>query len=544
MIKKNIRFLILTAIMLCASSGAWATTYYFWYKAGNDPQSGTMTRVGAMSASGSVNSQSVTFNGDYCFFITTSDSNTESTAYSSMITEESITSGTYNLSRGNYAGRSMFHLYYGSSVTVTVKYNSSTGSLVAESAASTYTVNASGSNCSFNESSRSGISSGGSCNFTVTPNSGYKLVSASLGDGTKGTITNPSGGTFPANTTSATTVTIGSITGNNTLTITTAEVEVVTNKPIVHAGQKPTVGGTCGINTYAYIAHRGCANITDVTLYYSNNRAFRKDGDYKTLTKNRNYTSGYPAINSIVSVDLTNTEVNKVVKPGETLYLRYTARNANGTSEYSDIVSLLYTCSQFVTQNLAKSFKACPGEHQFTWSDMFISPTPTTWSCTLGGSDATSDFTLKDGQMIWNTEGKSSTSYVYTFTGKKDGYADETATLTITYTVPDTNSGAVSSVTASPTSTKPWTAVSLTATGSKSNMTKIYWTCTPETASISPESAVPASSSTLTTATFKAESTGYSVDYTVTATGYTDKCAAKSASTTITVTPDATEKCD
>lgn len=312
--------------------------------------------------------------------------------------------------------------------------------------------------------------------------------------------------------------------------------------PTMRIGAKPTISASdCSMTVNTYVAQTGCAALTGITLYYSNNRAFRTDGSYKTQSKT--VTSSLPAAaGGSKSFSLTSGDVGAVVKPGETIYLRCTASNASGTSAYSDIVPVQYVCGKFVKQNLNKSFKACPGEHQFTWGDMFISPTPATWSCTLGGSDATSDFTLKDGEMIWNTEGKTATSYTYTFTAKKDGYDDATATLTITYTVPGSISGSISGVTASAASTTPWTAVTLTAAGTKGNMTKIYWTSAPESAEITPSSATL--SSLPATAKFKAEATGYSVDYTVTATGYTADCASSSKSVTIKVTPDVTEKCD
>lgn len=460
-------------------------------------------------------------------------------------TAQSVTSGSsvsftvtptsgYTFTSSSYSGtKSGDILQSGNTFTLTPT-GSGTLSIV-YSLVTTYTITASGTNCSFNESSKS-IAAGGSFDFVVTPNEGYKLVSASC---TNATCSPTSLG----NATTATTITVSNPTAAGTLTVVTAAVSA-SRTPTVRIGAKPSISSDCGLTATAYFAQRGCENIDKLTLYYSSNRAFRIDGKNKTESKEISVSS--PAINTSQNVTLTSAEVSEVVSPGDQLYLRFTAHNTNGTSSYSDILPVKYECGKFIKQNLSKSFKACPGEHQFNWSDMFIYPAPATWDVTLGGSDAKSDFTLSDGVMTWKTDGKSATSYTYTFTAHADGYDDASATLTISYTLPSGSvTGSITGVTATPAATadsptKPYTEISLSAAGTTGNITLIDWTVSPATASIYSESGntLPA------TAKFKAESRTTKTTYTVTATGYTATCASVSGSATIVVAPDITEECD
>jgi hypothetical protein len=193
-----------------------------------------------------------------------------------------------------------------------------------------------------------------------------------------------------------------------------------------------------------------------------------------------------------------------------------------------------------VTADIDVDFKACPGEHQFTWSEMFLSPEPTTWSVTKGGSDAKADFSLVNGQMIWNTAGKTGTSYTYVFTAKKDGYDDATATLTIDYTVPLASSGEITSLIPSETTVNPYQAVELSASGEQGDITMVEWTSTPASATCSDISGdtLPA------TSTFTADKVGSAMDFKVTVTGYNDNCGSVSESVTIRVEPDTEEECE
>lgn len=526
MIKRKWSAAVLLCAMFAMSNAAWGTTYYLLGGTSDNPASwSTLTS----NTSYSFTVDLVQYNN--YVGISTSESVGDLIAISSTYTFTDASNLTYHFQYKEWGGYKYVNVDTKAAGKYTITFNG-TNTYTITAAAASYTISTSGSNCTFSPTSRS-IASGSSNTFTVTPASGYKLVSASVTNAT----CSP---TDLNNATSATTITVSNPTAAGTLTVVTAAAEVASNKPVVRVGAKPTISADCGVTVNAYVAHTGCSALTGITLYYSNNRSFRTDGSYKT--QSTTVTSSLPTLGNSKAITLTSANVGGVVSPGEVMYVRLSATNANGSSPYSEIVPVPFSCGKFVKQNLNKSFKACPGEHQFTWSDMFLSPTPATWSCTLGGSDATSDFTLKDGEMIWNTEGKTATSYTYTFTAKKDGYDDATATLTITYTVPGSISGSISGVTASAASTTPWTAVTLTAAGTKGNMTKIYWTSAPESAEITPSSATL--SSLPATAKFKAEATGYSVDYTVTATGYTADCASSRKSVTIKVTPDVTEKCD
>ena len=461
-------------------------------------------------------------------------------------TAQSVTSGSsisftvtptsgYTYSSATYSGSKSGDIVR-STNTFTLTPTSNGTLTIVYSLVTTYTITASGTNCSFNEASKN-IAAGGSFDFVVTPSEGYKLVSASCTNAT----CSP---TNLGNATTATTITVSNPTAAGTLTVVTAPVSV-TRTPTVRIGAKPSITSSdCGLTATAYFAQRGCQNIDKLTLYYSNSRAFRIDGKNKTESKEISVSS--PAINTSQNITLTSAEVSEVVNPGDMLYLRFTAHNSNGTSSYSDIMPIKYDCSKFVKQNLAKTFTACPGQHQFNWNEMFIYPNPTTWDVKLSGTDAKSDFTLANGIMTWKTDGKTAASYTYTFTAHTDGYDDASATLTITYNKPSGSvTGSISSVTASPAATdesptKPYTEISLSAAGTTGNITLIDWTVSPATAQIYNESG-----NTLTaTAKFKAESRTTKTTYTVTATGYTATCVSVSKSTTIVVAPDITEKCD
>ena len=462
-------------------------------------------------------------------------------------TAQSVTSGSsvsftvtptsgYSFSSATYSGTKSGDIVQSSNTFTLTPTSSGTLSIV-YALVSTYTITTSGTNCSFSETSKA-IAEGGSFDFVVTPNEGYKLVSANCTNA-ECSPTDLGGAT------TATTITVSNPTSAGTLTVVTAAISS-SRTPTVRIGAMPSISDSdCGITANAYFAQRGCENIDLITLYYSNNLSFRVDGSNKTLSVEKSVSS--PTINTSAEVTLTSAQVSEVVSPGDMLYLRFTAHNSNGTSSYSDILPITYTCSKFITQDLSVDFTACPSAHQFDWSEMFISPAPTTWDVTLSGSDAKSDFTLSsDGTMTWNTDGKDQTSYTYTFTAHADGYADATATLTVSYTVPSGSvTGSITGVTASPETTaesptKPYTEVALTAEGTTGNIELIDWTVTPATAEIYSQSGntLPA------TASFKAQSRTSKTTYTVTATGYTSTCASVSESTTVVVAPDVTEDCE
>lgn len=194
--------------------------------------------------------------------------------------------------------------------------------------------------------------------------------------------------------------------------------------------------------------------------------------------------------------------------------------------------------SSFTKNNLEKSFTACKDNHSFTWSEMFT-PAPDEWSAKIYGSetDATSEFSLTGGVMTWNPGSKSSGTYKYTFTAIKEGYITTTATLQITYSKTST-SQTIGDITASVTTTTPWTAVTLSSSfTSGQDIEKIGWT-------VSPASLVAPTNNTGTTAYFKGKALSSSKEYTITARGLTSNCGEGPAKTIkITVNPD-TEVCD
>lgn len=494
----------------------------------------TFTMSGSnLTITTSTASYTVTPSGVGC---TLSPAGAQSVTSGSSVTFTATPTSSYVYSTATYSGTKSGDISKsGNAFTLTP---TSTGTLTVTyvAPAASYTITTSGTNCSFNETSKS-IVSGGSFDFVVTPNEGYKITNIAVTNATA----SPSGS---VNYTTATTINVSNPTANGTLTITTAAVSA-NRAPTVRIGAKPELNADCGLTTTAYFAQRGCANITNVTLYYSNSRAFRIDGKNRTASKSKSVSN--PAINTSTTVTLTSAEISEAVNPGETLYLRFTATNANGTSTYSDILPIKYECNKFITQNLAKSFTACPGKHEFTWSDMFIYPSPTTWSVKNSSNvDAKSEFSLVGDVMTWDPGSKASGTYTYTFTGKTDGYDDATATLTITYTAPsgDAASGLTGLTTSPSTSagspTKPYTEITLNAAGSAGNINEIDWDVTPATAEIYNKSgnSVPAS------AKFKAESRASQTSYTVTVSGYTSGCKSISKTATIVVAPDIKETCN
>lgn len=494
----------------------------------------TFTMSGStLTITTSAASYTVTPSGVGC---TLSPAGAQSVTSGNSVTFTATPTSSYVYSTATYSGTKSGDISKsGNSFTLTPT-SSGTLTVTYVAPAASYTITTSGTNCSFNETSKS-IVSGGSFDFVVTPNEGYKITNIAVTNATA----SPSGS---VNYTTATTINVSNPTANGTLTITTAAVSA-NRAPTVRIGAKPSVGADCGLTTYAYFAQRGCANITNVTLYYSNSRAFRIDGKNRTASKSKSVSN--PAINTSTTVTLTSAEISEAVNPGETLYLRFTATNANGTSTYSDILPIKYECNKFITNNLAKSFTACPGKHEFTWSDMFIYPSPTTWSVKNSSNvDAKSEFSLVGDIMTWDPGSKASGTYTYTFTGKTDGYDDATATLTITYTAPsgDAASG-LTSLTTSPTTsagspTKPYTEIALSANGTQGNINEIDWEVTPATAEIYNKSGntMPAS------AKFKAQSRASQTTYTVTVSGYTTGCKSISKTATIVVAPDVKETCN
>ena len=354
MIQKNIRYLMLTAMLLLAGGSVWGTTYYLigssnsdnpaqWSKlAENTSTEFTLSlafgnNYMAISTSQSIanyisaSGKSYSFSSDDAWEFQTKewsgyyyvwanvksagtytilyDGNTytlvkgSGTVYTvtpsitggtiSPATAQSVTSGSsvtftvtpttsYVFTSAAYSGTKSGDISQaGNSFTLTPT-SSGTLSIVYSAPAASYTITTSGTNCSFNETSKS-IATGGSFDFVVTPNEGYKITNIAVTNATA----SPSGS---VNYTTATTINVSNPTANGTLTITTAAVSA-NRAPTVRIGAKPVIGADCGLTTYAYFAQRGCANITNVTLYYSNSRAFRIDGKNRTASKSKSVSN-------------------------------------------------------------------------------------------------------------------------------------------------------------------------------------------------------------------------------------------------------------
>ncbi|MCQ2337261.1 MAG: hypothetical protein MJ010_08820 [Paludibacteraceae bacterium] len=205
------------------------------------------------------------------------------------------------------------------------------------------------------------------------------------------------------------------------------------------------------------------------------------------------------------------------------------------------------TCTVDVRQkfdphaSVAKNFTACDGSHQLNITEMFT-PAPSNFSArTSGGADATSEFKLENGVMVWNPGNKTTGDYEYNITAKKDGYIDKVEQLTIHFTK-SAPEDYVTRIEASPsTTTTPWTEVTLTAyvNDVKKDVTDVAW-------SVSPATLIePGGDGKTLTAKFKGKSKTSTTVYTVTAKGLSESCGESQADTIeITVNPDKKEDCD
>lgn len=196
----------------------------------------------------------------------------------------------------------------------------------------------------------------------------------------------------------------------------------------------------------------------------------------------------------------------------------------------------------FTANNLNKTFSACAGGHQFNWSDMFT-PTPDSWSAVVTDTetDATALFTLKNGVMTWNNEGKAGGDYSYTFTAVKEGYKNATAVLSFTYTAATAPTGTIGaiSIASGETPTYPWTAVNLQCTVSGADIANVVWSSSNSGLVVS-----TGIDGTTATAYFKGKVVRKDTEYTVTAEGQSVTCGSTAPQTiTITVKPEKEEEC-
>lgn len=127
---KALRMLALLCVLLGFSSSAWAD-YYIWGFNNNgwdvtaSPQAQKMTQNGSIW---SYTHSSFT-NGDYLFFITTSNSTNKETAYSGHIENLTMTQGSFSLIQGSYSGKTLYHIWNPNKEQVTIEYNTANGTL-------------------------------------------------------------------------------------------------------------------------------------------------------------------------------------------------------------------------------------------------------------------------------------------------------------------------------------------------------------------------------------------------------------------------------
>lgn len=298
--------------------------------------------------------------------------------------------------------------------------------------------------------------------------------------------------------------------------------------PIVRWGDKP-VDNNKAITTSAYIAAQGCDGTNQQTVsnirvrfWKENEEANAQIIEYgsSSYTINNVYTKDIPADNDILMSCVGPTKI----------YMEVSGYNPTGWSDYSDRIAMMYQSgNEFWVNSLERTFNACEGGHQFTLSEM-VKPVPDTWSAKVKSSsaDATEDFTLNNGIMVWNVDGKI-TGETYTFTFNKDGYDSKTADLAITFSGESTTSE-ITSISISPsTKITPWVEVILTPTIVGSDIESVEW-------SVSPSTLVVANDDN--TATFKGKAAG---TYTVTAVGLTENCG-KTAPKSVPVVVEADEE--
>lgn len=225
MIKKNIRFLMLTAIMLMAGGSAWAGEYYLLFKEGNINTPANLENYGKKTAD---NIYTWTFDvssGTNCYFTLSTSS-----SYSDMISTMSSTSGDISeasilsardvatgYGQGDHSGDNYkyYRVAFTTTGSVTLSYNSTTKKYTFASAGTTYTVTASvtGGTSSI-DPSEADIAEGSNADFTVTPQAGYDFSSYTCSNATVTRSGNVFNVAPTANTSLSVTYTLRSLTVN------------------------------------------------------------------------------------------------------------------------------------------------------------------------------------------------------------------------------------------------------------------------------------------------------------------------------------------
>jgi len=396
--------------------------------------------------------------------------------------------------------------------------------------------------CTISPSIAKDVYEGDAITYTVTPAAGYIYKTCSF-SGTKSGEIVRSDNSFTFYPTSA---------GTFSVTYGTPGVNV----PVARIGNKIEMS-SADVNVSAYVTSDKCYDVNEIVVYYSNNSGFRNDEGM--VAKSKSFSPVSPAtkfdLKSTHTLTLLASEVETIVGNGETLYVRIKAHNENGYSEYSDVVSIVYENNTFEANPvLITPSDACDGNHEFTWSDMFL-PTPTDYAVIDAfGNNVKGEFSLtEDGQMVWNViesigdDGtvniKPNGTYTFTFTAKRNGYTSANAVLTINFATSGTedaiagiylNDDSGSPVT-SDGSLTPWETATLGATESSSDIVKIGWTVSPVSDSyiLTPTEG--------TSVKFKGKAAGI---YTVTARGLTSTCgSSKSKTIELTVNNDS-EPCN
>lgn len=328
--------------------------------------------------------------------------------------------------------------------------------------------------------------------------------------------------------------------------LTVAYPPAISSTPIAYWGAAPAYGGDAPVKDIvasAYIASQGCGSGSQGTVDQIKVRYWKK-GESSNMGE-KTLSSGPYAINTANRINIPFDDdilLNCVTE--SIIVMEVAAHNTNGWSAYSDQMEFAYTANHaFVTNNLSgDTYTQCDGKHQFVLKDM-VKPMPDSWSATLGGSDATADFTLTDdGLMVWNPSGKTAGAYTYTFTFDKtvggDDYPTVQPTLSFTYQATPIT-GDITNLTASSTSVYPWDDVTLTSTY-PNTITKLKWSVDKTSGyNLTPS----AMGETSTTAAFKGSTIFASTVYNVKVQGTNDDCVTTAGqSVAITVNED-TDPC-
>lgn len=317
----------------------------------------------------------------------------------------------------------------------------------------------------------------------------------------------------------------------------------ISSTPIAYWGAAPAYGGTSPVKDIvasAYIASQGCGSGSQGTVDKIKVRYWKKgeSGNIGEVEESGTYAinTAYPIYIPFDDDILLNCVTESII------VMEVAAHNANGWSAYSDQMEFAYTANHaFVTHNLSgDTYTQCDGNHQFTLKDM-VKPKPDSWSATLGGNDATADFTLTDdGYMVWNPSGKTAGTYNYTFTFNKTvgevDYPTVQPTLSFTYQATPITAD-ITDLAASSTSVDPWEVVTLTATyPSTKDFTALKWSVDKSSGYNLTSSAMGA---TTATATFKGSTIFASTVYNVKVQGTNSDCVtSEGQSVAITVNAD------